>query len=242
MPEINEKILEKIGLSRNETKVYLSLLKLGSASVSEIALKANIHRVNIYDSLKRLEEKGLVSSVTKDEKSYFEAASPKEIENIIAKKQEELKDANNIIPELMAVYHEEKNKQAVHHYFGQKGIQTIYNHMIEISKECYTIGATGVMRDYFPVFIQQFERRFVEKNIKWNILYYHRARGVKLLKNCTVKYLPKNMQFMPMTIYLYNGWVAIISFDSMIGIEIQSDQVYHGFLKYFNWLWSISEE
>ena len=46
-----EKILEKLGLTKNESKVYLALLNLGLTSSKNIIEKTNLHRQLIYDAL-----------------------------------------------------------------------------------------------------------------------------------------------------------------------------------------------
>jgi len=43
-----EQILQKLGLSPNEAKIYETLLSLGSANVSTIAVKSKVHRRNVY--------------------------------------------------------------------------------------------------------------------------------------------------------------------------------------------------
>ena len=50
------KILEEIGLTQNESKVYLSLIELGSSSVTQIIQKSGLHRAVVYDLLERLLE------------------------------------------------------------------------------------------------------------------------------------------------------------------------------------------
>ncbi|RLE45719.1 MAG: TrmB family transcriptional regulator, partial [Candidatus Methanomethylicota archaeon] len=39
-----EQVLREMGLSKNEIKVYLTLLKLGSANVGDITKKSGVHR------------------------------------------------------------------------------------------------------------------------------------------------------------------------------------------------------
>ncbi len=56
-------ILETIGLSPNEAKIYETLLSTGETSVSEIATKAGVHRRNVYDALNRLVDKALVFTI-----------------------------------------------------------------------------------------------------------------------------------------------------------------------------------
>lgn len=57
--------LEKIGLTKQESAVYISALKLGVAKASEIAQKANVKREACYYTLKLLHERGLISEVIK---------------------------------------------------------------------------------------------------------------------------------------------------------------------------------
>jgi sugar-specific transcriptional regulator TrmB len=51
---MSESVLEEIGLSKTESKIYLSLLKQGTCTVTEIANDAKLHRANVYDSVKIL--------------------------------------------------------------------------------------------------------------------------------------------------------------------------------------------
>lgn len=53
-------VLERLGLSRNEVRCYLAALTLGSASVSELAQHARVHRVNAYSTVQSLTARGLV--------------------------------------------------------------------------------------------------------------------------------------------------------------------------------------
>ena len=47
-------VLESCGLTRNEAKVYFSLLKLGPSEASRIVSDSGLHRVLVYDVLGRL--------------------------------------------------------------------------------------------------------------------------------------------------------------------------------------------
>lgn len=54
-------LLEKLGLSRNETKCYVALLTIGSGGISKIANYARVNRVNAHHALERLVRRGLVT-------------------------------------------------------------------------------------------------------------------------------------------------------------------------------------
>ena len=64
-------------LAKNESKLYLSLLELGSASATQLIQKSGLHRAVVYDILERLIEKGLASFVIKGRKKYFERVNSK---------------------------------------------------------------------------------------------------------------------------------------------------------------------
>ena len=89
--EVDEKVLEEIGLSKNEAKVYLSLVYLGCTTAGKIAKHSKVPRPNVYDALERLQEKGLVSYVMKDDKKHFEASDPNALMNILKEKESKLK-------------------------------------------------------------------------------------------------------------------------------------------------------
>src|SRR3989338_39950 len=89
--------LEQLGLTKNQSAVYLALLKLGSTTAQSIIKESGLHRSRVYDSLERLEDLGLVSFVVKDFKKYFQAANPEKLLDYIDEKKEIV---NQILPEL----------------------------------------------------------------------------------------------------------------------------------------------
>ncbi|MBI2148560.1 helix-turn-helix domain-containing protein [Candidatus Woesearchaeota archaeon] len=101
---VYEKILEEIGLTKNETKIYLNLLKIGSTTTGNIIKETGIHTSKVYDGLERLMHKGLVSYVIISNVKYFKAVDPERLidfledkKNAINKQEEEIK---KIIPKL----------------------------------------------------------------------------------------------------------------------------------------------
>ncbi len=94
------KALKEYGLSDNEIKVYLALIKLGESAVQKIAKNSGLPRTTCYHLLESLEQKGLVGFVMKDSRKYFSPAQPsKLVENLEEKK----KIIEEIIPELDSI-------------------------------------------------------------------------------------------------------------------------------------------
>jgi sugar-specific transcriptional regulator TrmB len=61
--ETIEKAFHRLGLSKNEIRVYLCLARTGEHKASEISETLSLHRTETYRILRDLEKKGLISSV-----------------------------------------------------------------------------------------------------------------------------------------------------------------------------------
>jgi sugar-specific transcriptional regulator TrmB len=61
--DIIEKALHRLGLSKNEIKVYIHIARTGEHKASEISEALSLHRTETYRILRDLEKRGLVSSV-----------------------------------------------------------------------------------------------------------------------------------------------------------------------------------
>jgi sugar-specific transcriptional regulator TrmB len=96
--------VEELGLSNKEARVYLASLGLGPASVQKIADEAGIKRVTTYVILESLVGLGLVSQTVKGKKTYFVAEDPVNLERLIERRRQELKEQkqnfDHILPEL----------------------------------------------------------------------------------------------------------------------------------------------
>jgi DNA-binding MarR family transcriptional regulator len=61
--EIIEKILYRLGLSKDEIKIYIYVARTGEHKASEISEALSLYRTETYRILRDLEKKGLISSV-----------------------------------------------------------------------------------------------------------------------------------------------------------------------------------
>src|SRR3989338_4734256 len=160
--------LEQIGLTKNQSAVYLALLKLGSTTAQNIIKESGLHRSRVYDSLERLQELGLVSYVVKDFKKYFQAANPEKLLDYIDEKKEII---NQILPELKKLEGMKKEEINAFIYKGKEGIKTIHSEMLKGGKEVYVLGAKGMIFKELPYFIPNFEKERIKKKIRFTLIY-----------------------------------------------------------------------
>src|SRR3989344_4358054 len=94
--------LERLGLNRNEAKVYYALLLKGEATAQELVKSLGVYRNIVYDNLEKLKEKGLVSFINIGPKRKFIAEKPEAILDLLESRQQDLnkkvKTAKEMLP------------------------------------------------------------------------------------------------------------------------------------------------
>ncbi len=134
-------IFEELGFSPNEAKIYEVLLSTGEASVSRIAVRANIHRRNIYDALNRLVEKGLVFRIFQSGEHLFQPVNPDKLMEILKEKEKKLIRS---MPELKTIFEEEYQEEAAYIYRGLEGFKNYMRDMARVAEDTYFLGAKGL--------------------------------------------------------------------------------------------------
>ena len=228
--------LEKAGLSPNEAKCYISLLELGSASANEISRRSCIHWVSVYDAVRGLREKGLISQITKANKLLFEAGNPNKILDIIKEKEMQLEEAKTIVPDLLNVFNSSKERQDVHSYKGLAGVKTILNEMLNSKTEILDFGAEYKIKEYLPYDNPKWDKERVQKKIKMRIVANIKIKPT-IIHLTTIKYVPSEFNSSVST-YIFDGKVALIMWvDMPLAVVIEHKAVYESYKNYFEYLW-----
>lgn len=164
-----------LGLSPNEAKIYEALLSSEEIGVSEIALRSNVHRRNVYDTINRLIEKGLVFRIFKKDEHKFRAVNPDKLHEIVKKQEKQLSD---ILPDLQKIYSAEPLKEAAYIYKGKEGYKNYLRDMTNIAEDTYFLGAKGlwftpwVDRQY----LEDYQSAMKAKGKKYFTLYDSRVK------------------------------------------------------------------
>ena len=85
--ETIERTLHRLGLSKNEIKVYMSLARTGERKASEISEALSLHRTETYRILRDLEKKGLISSVFEKPLKFIATPFEKALDTLIETKK-----------------------------------------------------------------------------------------------------------------------------------------------------------
>lgn len=243
---MDTKALEKIGLTKNEIKVYLALLELGSSSTAPITQKAGIHMSRVYEALNTLTHKGLVSSEIRDKKSYFTAADPSTFLDIIDEKKRNFED---ILPELELLQKSKKEEEGCFYYVGYKGVKSVYDNIVRTvgkREEMYVLGARGEEESYLSqTFFKQYTKRRIAKGIKLYMLFNEDSKKTgeqyAKMKNTYVRYLPKGVKT-PAAVNIWKGNVANLLLKSTpVVFLVKSKETAISYKEFFKILWKQSK-
>lgn len=76
-------LLNRLGMTEKAAKIYLKLLEHGTASISEICQRTELHRPEVYRNIPILIEKSLIEEVIRGKRTFYKAGSPDHIESLI---------------------------------------------------------------------------------------------------------------------------------------------------------------
>ena len=233
-------ILEELGLSKGESKVYLTLLKLGATKVGAIIEKSEMASSAVHNSLNTLLNKGLVSYVKKGKIKLYQTAPPKYISNFA---EEKIERFNELLPEIEKMQYNSESRQEAEVFEGIKGLTTMLNLIIEKTKkgEEYIFfasifpGKDKEIQEFFERY--DFKRREKGLNVKGLA-----PPELKLLFNNRKNIHMRYPSFpIPADISIIGDNVAITSWgEKPIGFLIQSQQIAEIYRKLFNNIWNLS--
>lgn len=199
---MKENVLMDLGLSQNESKIYLALLNHGAANPTVIAELSRIHRVNVYDSLARLKERGLVSEITHAGKRQFQAAQPEALKNIIREKEIKL---DKILPELQMAGRLATSQQHVQIYEGYDFIRNLFLHFLEVKEDILALDIPKYVVVNMGTFFQEvIHKRRAEQQQKMYHIYNQdaidRIQFLNSLPYTQARYLNKEISQNEMTL------------------------------------------
>ena len=257
--------LNKLGLTNGEARVYLSLLKLGSAKVGEIVKDSTISYSKVYDVLQRLSIKGLASQIIVENIKRFNAVEPYRLHEYIKRKEEELDTQkgiiDKIIPQLAEYARDNRNKKksSAEIFIGDSGLRTAYEILfnnISTRKKKKDKDKDKDKDDVLRYFYPHAGYHEVATPFYSRLYQFQKSKKIKQKGIATFAFksskhfreIPKdvNMKFvnfpLPGTMDILRDKLLIISWNNTAtGILIISEEIAEHFKSYFDKIWDIAE-
>ena len=243
MPSSIEPVLESLGLSKNESKVYSALAALGSSPVGKIASKAQMHRANAYDALQRLVEKGLAAHLQKGQTKYFEVTGPENLRLLLKAKELELEA---VLPQLILSKRMTEPETSVQIYEGYPALRNALMECLSFNQPVYIIGTPRHAFTMAKPTIDNFIKQRIERKIQAFKIYNDELADIGKRHNklpfTEVRCLPKELS-MPMAMTISGDVVHLkVWEDQPLGVRIKSKKIAAAYINYFKVLWEVSHK
>jgi len=241
------RLFNSVGMTQNESKVYMTLLDLGSAQAGQITEKSGIHRRNVYDSISRLLEKGLASFVTVNGNKTFSPVHPKRFFELIEEKKLELdilkKDFNDAMPEL-ELREKLQRRHDVRFFKGIEGLKSVYENILNTSKSYVGIGPGQQLEKIMSHYFTHFVERRQKMKVSIRIIYSEDSRGkIKKTPLSELRYMPKECSSRT-ALRIYGDKVATLLLEKgePEAIIIKNNHIANGYRKYFEFMWKAASK
>ena len=251
---MNEQDLERIGLSRNEAKCYLLLIRMGPMTGGEAARGAGIERRNAYDALERLMKKGLASYSVVGKARVFEAFEPGRLRGFLEKERAALAEkeraVSELAPQLAALKEKAKRVQEVRVFKGKEGIRSVFEDMFATLKpgdEYLVFGGTGKSAERLRTFIPVFHKRRIEKGISFRYVINEDAKRhgehIAALPLTQVRMMPKEFSS-PATVHVYDDKIGILLWSEAepLAIMVENGEIARAFKSFFKVMWTVAKK
>ena len=234
-------ILEDLGLTNAEIKVYIVLLELGSSSVGKIIDKCGLQNSVVHRALNSLIEKGLISFILEGKRRIYQGTDPENFYDFIDDKK---KRFERILPELKEKQSFAEETKGGTIFRGKRGINEMYNIILNSGGEEYNTfgGGTRVTHDVMgETWWKNLHVRRLSKKIKCRQVFDETIRkfGEELNKKklTKIRFLSSEYEQLQETVILGENVGIAIFTENPYGILIKDKTVAEGYRKYFELLW-----
>lgn len=245
---VDFELLQSLGLTPNQAKLYGALLEKGPQKTKELAAASSVPRVLAYRTLDELVELGLAE---RDEKSTkvlrYAPIHPDSLLELgkkqVADSEETLSALQKNIGTFVSLYNLQGGKPGVRFYAGKEGVRECINDALTSKTEiCSYVDITAIEK-HIPDISRDFAKarrrlKLKKKNIGVDTPD-NRAEIEGYYPDVTEERLiPWPTQKFGTVMQIYDGKVSYFAFEEpMIGVIIADSHIYemHRSLFEFNW-------
>jgi sugar-specific transcriptional regulator TrmB len=242
---MNIEVLKKLGFSDKFSTVYLTLLRLGPSSIRKLAEMTGLNRGVVYEALKWLQQRNLVTFYEKEAKQYFVVEDPDRLRGLVEDREQELEEMKDkleyVIPELRSV-HDKGGERPVARYYQEDEVREILEDILEACSEnqekLYRVYSTAGIREYVYRDFHDYSSIRITRGISVKVIACGEGgelRGLderKWLQVCSTT---------PTYIIIYAGKTAYMSLNAkneLVGVVIENEGIYQTQKIIFDELWN----
>lgn len=236
-------LFTSLGLSTSESKVYIASLKLGPSSVQSISKAAMLSRTATYDTVKSLQDRGLLSTFERGKKTFFAAEDPDRAVSYFKASLHRMEDQLDALSKasgelkMMAG----GDKPAVRFYEGNEALYALFGDYAKVNpRSIYEVSNLDDVFDHIDQKVLAEVRRLTE-SIKSNVKILHIGEATSPREGIQYCKLDKNVfgDFHG-DIWIYADRVAFVSFIGKITVVIIENESFADTARFlFNAAWQM---
>ena len=244
--------LDEIGLTQGESKVYLSLLRMGPSTTGPLASKANVSSSKVYKILDRLQKKGLVGQILRGNVKYFSAMEPKRLNDYLDEKERELDQKKQMLTTLIPQLEMEREiaakPQGASVYEGLRGVTNLFRNIVDELKrgEVYHVIGGGYGSEIVGVkaFFVHHHKRRADKKIKLMMLANHNIQNTMVPNTrlySSIRFLPQYLATnMEIVFYHHKAFIVLWTKEPK-AFFMEDGELVQSFQTYFDALWMMAK-
>lgn len=234
--------LQSLGLSKNESEVYMELSQYAGIGANALAKKLNINRSLVYQILQNLKTQGLVGYEVRGKKRQYKITEP---EQLIYRLEEKMQIANALVSKISSQKKsEETKKEKIIILEGKQGLKSLYLQMLHSKEKVIrSFGTTGRSYDILRFEMPWIVNESLINNIKIRMLaskeLKEKAKAVQT-RNMMIRYSESVSSF-PVSTVIFDDFINILIFSEGVTIlQIKNIEASKSYKSYFDLMWSSS--
>lgn len=253
-----EKLLQELGLTKNQVRVYLAFLKSGETMTTIISKNLQMDKSSTYRAVEELVKKNLLTPNLKTRGTTYSATNPEVLKELLASKKIELESQANSLDKFIDQLNKSLLIQRTTNIKVEKGIKahlicmenSLKNNKEKLIRESWDMNNIIFQDKEYSIFVNDFAQRrirlhifdkYLTKNLLQNKVSDLMHTSTQLLKE--VRILPDN--FTSSHGYrIYGDTIEIVSFDEnkdYIVVTIQDRYITELMKNMFDFIWDHSE-
>lgn len=235
-------VLQNLGLSDEESRIYLVLLGLGGCVASILAKEVGLKRTTIYPILKKLAAQGIVNVYFRKNKRFYYAEKPAKVAGLFHKKIESFE---NIIPTLESMDKKQAEMLGLRFVETVDELENFYFTILDEyrNKKYCAIGNANAWESLNTDFFVQYRKDRALHGIHTKLLLTEDSRKINPTEENLLrewKYLPAQYKFKS-TMDIFDDKVLIISPKfSSLAVVIAVPAMVDIFKTIFEMLWDFT--
>lgn len=239
-------VLQNLGYSLSEAKIYVASLKIGEGTVSDIAAQIDMPRSTVKDLVLDMHKRGLINYYQKRGRKFWFAENPDKLLADFQDREQAFRDA---IPSLKLICKNGDFIPKIKTFVGATDIKMIMDDIIETK---HNIKAVIDWDDWIGLYGEEYHKDFIVRRVSHNLKIKIIAPPTRMAADLRsrdqaelrlTRFLPDGMPFKTTNFYFGNK-VAIISLNkkSPVGVLIEDPDIANTMDLFFEALWSKCRE